>query len=68
MYSTVYPYLWSHDISNTPKAIEMISSPDGPTSIFITAKISRKYLSIIWSFAALFAFNIYVLSSKKGSR
>lgn len=65
LYSIIYPYFLTRDISNTPKAIEQINKPDGPTAIFLTAKINDRYLTIFFGFAALFAFNIYILSSKK---
>lgn len=61
----LYPSLWSMDISESGKLIDIIGNPDGPTAIFLTARLSKPFLAIYWVFTLVFVFNAYFLSSKR---
>lgn len=66
LFGLSFSLFWSYDLNNNAHIVERISDPDGPTTVFITAKISKGYIILFFGFISIFAFNIYAIFSRKG--
>ncbi len=63
----VFYILNFHISTESFEAVRLIGGDNGPTTVFLTAKINHTFLIFPLLFLAAFAFNLYYFVRKKGS-